>query len=154
MKKYLKVIIPIILGIAGVIIIYQFLIVPRGEAKKLESAQREAFFECDKRWTKVAYVPSQQMVNTADLDCRQRKQQQDTTNANIKSGSLPKDIKNNLLDYTPFEFFVDSNLYCNMGRVVLHDRDSYTNMCKNWYLLNIGIDPWPGLNIRAGSHYH
>src|SRR3989338_3885324 len=53
MKKHLKIIIPIVLGIAGIIVVYQFVIVSREEAKKLESARQDAFFKCDKRFDVV-----------------------------------------------------------------------------------------------------
>lgn len=156
MKKNLKIITSVALGIIGVFLVYQFAIIPREEAKKFEKAEKEAFFECDKRWTKAStQFLSQATHQIANSSCQQRKIQQDKSNADIQSGNLPEDIKKGLIDYTPFDFFIDSNTYCYMGEAIIHDRDSYMNMCKDWYLINIGMDPWKGLDVRQlRYHYH
>src|SRR3989338_6625990 len=123
MKKHLKIIIPVVLVITGVIVIYQFIIVPREEAKKLESAKQDAFFECDKRFDVVIQqirgLP-QSIIDDLMLD-------------NEYKCAVVK---------TP-QFNIDSPLHCDLGtdgqyHAFVHNRDSYINGCVIWTMDKLG----------------
>ncbi|OGN02950.1 MAG: hypothetical protein A3G02_00160 [Candidatus Yanofskybacteria bacterium RIFCSPLOWO2_12_FULL_44_13b] len=117
MKKHLKIIIPIVLGIAGIIVVYQFVIVSREEAKKLESARQDAFFKCDKRFDVVMQqikgLP-QSMLDDIMLDIEFKCAVAQTS-----------------------QFNIDSPLHCDLGtdgqyHGFVHNRDSYINGCVIW----------------------
>jgi len=123
MKKYLKTVVPISLGIIGVIIIYQFMIVPGGETKKLESARRDTFFKCDKRFDAV--IEQVRGLPQSILD--------DLMLDNELKCAYTKD----------YQFNIDSPLYCGFGtdgqyHASVHNRDSYINGCVIWIMDKLG----------------
>ncbi|MGD0976700.1 MAG: hypothetical protein ABR875_00160 [Minisyncoccia bacterium] len=155
MKKYLKIIAVIVIAIIGLVAVYLFVIVPKQEADKLASAQKDAFLDCDNRWNKISsQLVTEQALQISNIGCAQRKLQQDKFNTNEENGNYPQSVKKALEDYTNFDFFVDSRVYCYDGKAQIHDRDSYMSYCEDWYLINVGSTPSFMDNSNIKLHYH